>query len=165
MLVYQRVNEWTGGVLGTRGLRFRRVAGRLMLTFLFRTNLCWGADVLNFPWLMILPYFSKCSISIYIIFLSRHTHKNNLFNPSNLSSSQKKPAKKGDEKYYLWNFGSWMFGIFHATTEATVDFGLFIGWSSGGTYWPSFDHWWAWDRNHESWFARKMNGPWDSNWI
>ena len=60
---------------------------------------------------------------------------------SNLSSSSsKKSSKKGDEKYYLWNFSSWMFGIFHATTEATFDFGLFIGWSSCGTYWPSLDH-------------------------
>ena len=68
MLVYQSVNEWTGGVLETRGLRFRRVAGRRMLIFLFRTNLCWGAGVLNLPWLIILPYFST-SIS----FQSIHT--------------------------------------------------------------------------------------------
>ena len=148
------------GVLETRGLRFRRVAGRRMLIFLFRTNLCWGAGVLNLPWLIIMPYFSP-SIS----FQSIHTTRIAVQSFQPFIFQQKNLQQKGDEKYYLWNFGSRMFGIFHATTEATVDFGLFIGWSSGGTYWPSFDHWWAWDRNHESWFARKMNGPWDSNWI
>ena len=161
MLVYQRVNEWTGGVLETRGLRFRRVAGRRMLIFLFRTNLCWGAGVLNLPWLIIMPYFSP-SIS----FQSIHTTRIAVQSFQPFIFQQQNLQQKGDEKYYLWNFGSRMFGIFSCNYWSNRWFwviywaGVLVG--PIGLRLIIDEHEIA---TMSLGLHARMNGPWDSNWI